>query len=131
MSNNDMISFARELSDELAELIAEKARVCGGGAFDIWEAICDQFGTQAQHQGEPVAWINSATGHVTTSPVVVMDWDDEKEPVQSLYTSQPAPVSVVLPERFNNALPFDGSERGYDVGWNGCLDEFARLNTPH
>ena len=48
-----------------------------------------------------------------------------------IYTSQPAPVSVVLPERFNNALPFDGSERGYDVGWNGCLDEFARLNTPH
>lgn len=54
MSNNQKISFPRELSDELAELIAEKARVCGGGAFDIWEAICEQFGTQAQHQGEPV-----------------------------------------------------------------------------
>ena len=48
-----------------------------------------------------------------------------------LFASHPEPVSVVLPERFNNALPFDGSERGYDVGWNGCLDEFARLNTPH
>lgn len=51
-----MISFPRELSDELAELIAEKARVCGGGAFEIWEAICDQFGTQAKHHGEPVAY---------------------------------------------------------------------------
>ena len=41
MSHNEMVSFPRELSDELAELIAEKARVCGGGAFDIWEAICE------------------------------------------------------------------------------------------
>lgn len=56
MSNNQKISFPRELSDELAELIAEKARVCGGGAFDIWEAICEQFGTQARHHGEPVAY---------------------------------------------------------------------------
>jgi hypothetical protein len=39
-----MVTFPRELSDELAELIAEKARVCGGGAFEIWEAICEQFG---------------------------------------------------------------------------------------
>lgn len=39
-----MVAFPRELSDDLAELIAEKARVCGGGAFDIWEAICEKFG---------------------------------------------------------------------------------------
>ena len=56
MSNNDTISFPRELSDELAELIAEKARVCGAGAFDIWEEICERFGTQAQLRGEPVAY---------------------------------------------------------------------------
>lgn len=40
-----LISFPRELSDELAELLAEKARVCGGGAYDIWEEICEQFGS--------------------------------------------------------------------------------------
>ncbi|NVZ91376.1 hypothetical protein HX813_24385 [Pseudomonas yamanorum] len=45
MNTTQTISFPRELSDELGELIAEKARVCGGGAFDIWEAICEQFGT--------------------------------------------------------------------------------------
>ena len=56
MSNNDMISFPRELSDGLAELIAEKARVCGAGAFDIWEEICERFGTQAQLRGEPHSW---------------------------------------------------------------------------
>ena len=49
----------------------------------------------AQTQGEPVAWLNVATGHVTTSAAVVMDWDDEKEQVQSLYAEQPAPVAVV------------------------------------
>lgn len=53
--NNEMISFPRELSDDLAELIAEKAMVCGGGAYDIWEAICEGFGKPAaQPQGEPV-----------------------------------------------------------------------------
>lgn len=42
-----MVIFPRELSDDLAELIAKKARVCGGGAFDIWEAICERFGQSA------------------------------------------------------------------------------------
>lgn len=55
--NNDvkMVSFPRELSDDLAELIATQARVCGGGAYEIWEAICNGFGKPAeQHQAEPV-----------------------------------------------------------------------------
>lgn len=56
--SNETISFPRELSDDLAEFIAEKARVCGGGAHDIWEALCERFGRPAeQHQGEPLDWI--------------------------------------------------------------------------
>jgi hypothetical protein len=31
----------RHLTDEMGELLAEKARVCGGGAFEIWEALVD------------------------------------------------------------------------------------------
>lgn len=56
MNNAKMVSFPRELSDDLAELIAARARVCGGGALEIWEAICDEFGKPAaeQRQGEPV-----------------------------------------------------------------------------
>lgn len=50
----DIITFPRELSDDLGELIAEKARVCGGGAFEIWETICEQFGTPAD-QPAPLA----------------------------------------------------------------------------
>lgn len=57
-SNTEMVSFPRELSDDLAELIATRARVCGGGAFDIWEAICEGFGAPApQPHAEPIAWM--------------------------------------------------------------------------
>lgn len=46
--SKEMISFPRELSDDLAEFIAEKARVCGGGADEIWEALCERFGQPAE-----------------------------------------------------------------------------------
>lgn len=78
-----------------------------------------------QTQGEPVAWLNVATGHVTTSAVVVMDWDDEKEQVQSLYAEQPAPVAVVLPPC---ATAQDFNDESMASGWNACLDEVTRLN---
>lgn len=69
----------------------------------------------AQHRGEPVAWRNVTTGHVTTSAVVVMDWDDEKEQVQSLYAELPAPVAVVMPER-----------EGFDIDdWAGSFCQEA------
>ena len=53
-----MVSFPRELSDDLGELIAHRARVCGGGAFEIWEAICEGFGQAVtQPHPEPIAWM--------------------------------------------------------------------------
>ncbi|OEC54778.1 hypothetical protein A7K61_28215 [Pseudomonas sp. AP42] len=83
----------------------------------------------AQPQGVPVAWLNVATGHVTTSAVVVMDWDDEKEQVQSLYADQPAPVAVVLPERksVNTHNSHDWDE-GHTDGWKAYDAELKRLN---
>lgn len=33
---------------------------------------------------QAVAWLNTVTKEATTHPVVAMDWDDEKEPVESL-----------------------------------------------
>ena len=54
MSNEQMVSFPRELSDEMAERIARASHVCGGGAYEIWEAICKGFGKPAdQHQVLP------------------------------------------------------------------------------
>jgi len=56
--------------------------------------------------GDPAAWLNSATGAVTTSAVQVMDWDDEGEPVLSLYThADPGEI-----ERLRDAL--DESDGG-------------------
>ena len=57
MSSTEMVSFPRELSDDLAELIATRARVCGGGAFEIWEAICEGFGAPASQRHDPIAWM--------------------------------------------------------------------------
>lgn len=53
---DQMISFPRELNDEMAEILAEKARVRGAGAFDIWELLCARFGTETAvpPQGVPV-----------------------------------------------------------------------------
>lgn len=92
---------------------------------DILEAIAD---LKSKPQVEPVAWLNVATDHVTTSAVVVMDWDDEKEQVQSLYAEQPAPVAVVLPERREPTqdVPYLSDA---DHEWNACIKEVAFLNT--
>lgn len=35
-----------ECSDEMAELLAKEARVCGGGALDIYEAVIAQLKTE-------------------------------------------------------------------------------------
>ena len=92
----------------------------------------DSLKPAAQPQGEPVAWMNVSTGQFTTSSVVVMDWDDEKEQVQSLYAEQPAPVAV--PERLAEVTEYysgpvleNEGQCAYAEGWNACLDEVARL----
>ncbi|NWC84256.1 hypothetical protein HX798_28840 [Pseudomonas putida] len=54
MDSQRLICFPRELGEELAELIAEKARCCGGGALELWEAICEGFGKAVvQSSAEP------------------------------------------------------------------------------
>ncbi len=93
----------------------------------------------AQEAGkvEAVAWLNVATGNVTTSAVVVMDWDDEKEPVQSLYTSPPAPVSVVqhpfadkVISKLQRFVECADDGQGADIGrhWFDILTQLGLLN---
>lgn len=78
--SNETISVSRELSDDLAEFIAEKARVCGGGAYEIWEALCERFGQPADQGQSPLAvkqYGQDSTGHsdveVTISSVTHYD----------------------------------------------------------
>ena len=119
-----MVAFPRELGDELAELIAEKARVCGGGAFEIWEAICDQFGQPA-----PAA--------VTDEEASFKAWDRSGNPVSGINGHLAAKAawqaraalgrSVVMPERRvqSDSHPYLEDD---DLVWNSCLDDVAKLN---
>jgi hypothetical protein len=104
--NNEMISFPRELSDDLAELIAEKARVCGGGAYDIWEAICKAF-------GQPVAPHQTPNLHEEFSEWSAQIWMTEKPPAYAwdafkkgaavgAKQSQGEPVAYADPMAFTN-----------------------------
>ncbi|MCO7503156.1 MULTISPECIES: hypothetical protein [unclassified Pseudomonas] len=117
MSNTEqMVSFPRELTDDLAELIAEKARVCGGGAVDIWDAICAHAQPAAQHQGEPVALPERKSYEESFSvhgQGQIMGWNayhDEIAKLGPLYT-HPAPV-----------------QQGEPVAWRG-INELGEVVT--
>lgn len=56
-------------------------------AWAAWQArAAVQPADGSVPKADIVAWLNTATGDTTTHEVVVMDWDDENEPVQSLMT---------------------------------------------
>ncbi|MDM9589632.1 hypothetical protein QUC26_17905 [Pseudomonas asiatica] len=133
-SNTEMASFPRELSDDLAELIAHRARVCGGGAFEIWEAICEGFAAPAQQpHPEPIAWM-VGTAFWWTKEEAERDAAETGlqivglGPMTSIAPAQHQGEPVALPARKNPSaypLPMDAA-RGY--GWNACLDEIAKLS---
>lgn len=69
-------------------------------------------------KGEPVAWRYAGCVY-SNQP------HSEAEP---LYTSQPAPVSVVLPERRVIDDGDSDADQNSDHGWNACLDKVKELN---
>lgn len=84
-------------------------------------------------RGEAVAWFTE--DHLTDKSATTYDvgvsvmWAVKGWPVTPLYTSQPAPVAVVLPER-KDAIYVIGSayDDGLCEGWNACLDKVKELN---
>ena len=56
--------------------------------WDLWDRVQQALADPVQ--AEPVAWLNVAADSVTNQLVVVMDWDDEGDEVQSLYLHPPA-----------------------------------------
>jgi hypothetical protein len=75
---------------------------------------------------QPVAWLNTSTGNVTTSAVVVMDWDDEREHVQSLYVQADGGEVDRL-----TALCVDKDERmsAMNKSWADCIEQRDTLRT--
>lgn len=77
----------------------------------------------AQPQGEPVAWIVTDMNGDS-----YFAYDKQTPNDKPLYTEQPAPVAVVLPER--RAVSPSSREQAMCANtWNACLDEVTRLNT--
>lgn len=54
-------------------------------------------------------------------------WFEMKAERDALYTSQPAPVSV-LPERKPVSLGVLSESNTHNQGWNACLDKVKELN---
>lgn len=99
---------AYNLQAELAELQATIARLKGG-------------------QVEPVAWIKPKTLEALTPSGMVYVTGFDIGGSIALYTSQPTPVSVVLPE-WKDTVQMDGYQSPWDAGWNACLDKVKELN---
>jgi hypothetical protein len=121
-SSHDMEFIAAANPANVLALIAEIERLKGG-------------------QGEPVALLMLGDIFYGTDGPEVDDWDIQyyhkacEKLAQSrpgeqvaLYTSQPAPVAVVLPERILGQFHDDPIAEGQAYGWNTCLDKVKELN---
>lgn len=143
------VQFPREPDDALYEYLAEKARVCGGGADDIWEGLCARFGLQPA--AEPEAFNN------WLHQVVAVDWGlngvctktqrmqrlsvSEVEAAQKAWTARGALMVLPAPGKYDETLlPFlalmrnelhANSHKGDREGWlrmtlEQALDEIQR-----
>lgn len=131
-----------ELQATVARLTAEKERLNDGNAKH-WKVVCDQreeIERLKGGQGEPVAWrYQSHAGglwYLSSSEhnARTFQGNGEVGAVEPLYTSQPAPVAVALPER-KHADDYAirlGSGSGAAAlaasEWNACLDKVKEMN---
>lgn len=108
---------------ELAELQATIARLKAGN-----ERLKDG-------QGEPVAYADPKSfenfknlAHLGGLYAHEWMWANPAPGLKPLYTSQPAPVPVVLPLREMFHGEMDNPEIDFNKGWNACLDKVKELN---
>jgi hypothetical protein len=121
---------------ELAEL---QAPTNGALIKDLTEVIAQQAAEIERlkgGQGEPVAWCNKANLEALKEKGYCQIWlgkmTSMDEPI-GIYTSQPAPVSVVLPTMLSSEdgphySGDRGPELGYLAGYKACLDKVKELN---
>lgn len=90
----------------------------------------------AQPQGEPSHWADPA-GNTITAELKAYNLNLGGAPAAAsgaytkpLYAGQPAPVAVVLPERKHHVRQGLSHTDAKADGWNACIDEVNRLNTP-
>lgn len=86
----------------------------------------------AQHQGEPAAWADLSPGidderRVFLDEVEAQYYSEHCYPLTPVYTLQPAPVAVVLPE-YRVTTVEDTDLLLMATAWNACLDKVKELN---
>lgn len=117
---NDLLN---DCCDNLESLLKdnERLKTACSKEFASVEQLTAELERLKGGQGEAVAEVVATGGPHDREDRVLIELQAELPPVGTkLYTSQPAPVSVVLPE----------SQWGgpYQDGWNACLDKVKELN---
>lgn len=94
MSNKiETIIMPSELTDEMAEVISERLRVCGGIADDIWEALKAAAPVVERKPDAIIEGVMTSCGisHAIYASTVSLKHGEQVK----LYASPPAPVSVL------------------------------------
>lgn len=126
------IEISRELLDRMINALDDEG----------WHMLADEvheiLAAPAVERQEPVGFRYRANGDwelMEESPFADgrISHKEGGEELQPLYTSPPAPVAVVLPERehvHSKTLPFRNPAigDGYISGWNACLDKVKDMN---
>ena len=123
------IEISRELAADLTrKIITQEDHERRVAAREELRALLSAPVVERQ---EPVAWLLCKGDEQPIDSTIRWDvakhWPELAEP---LYTSPPAPVSVVLPERADENDDSDGNDPHceYPAGWNACLDKVKELN---
>lgn len=82
------LTTADYVHDDLTPMPVVECKSCSAWVqADDWNRRAPSpAGVDGLEVVQAVAWLNTATKEATTHPVVVMDWDDDKELVESLMT---------------------------------------------
>jgi hypothetical protein len=130
------LEISRELADRLtraypAEITDQETmqaiRIEALSALDELRAL---LAAPAVERQEPVRQVRYLGGYARWLDVDAGTYDelkdDKRYEPRTLYTSPPAPVAVVLPERMED---YDVEKHpAYLHGWNACLDKVKEMN---
>jgi len=113
-ANADFIAAANPAA--ILDLLAEIERLKGGHGEPVAYADPKAFENFKNHAHKGGIWNHEWM------------WANSSAGLVPLYTSQPAPVSVVLPAEDDHQTDYGSYGEGHKHGWNDCLDKVKELN---
>jgi len=114
-----------KISRELAERWLDPSQ---GSVYERYQIVSEELrallAAPVVERQEPVAEVVMVDPFVLTTGNLHLLRKGAK-----LYTSPPAPVTVVLPaSRYIFDKDYDDEDRSYSMGWNACLNKVKELN---